>query len=1817
MKRSITLILILLAGCIVFANINDNLPANLNSAFTLGAKNSSSLQVNFTLPEYSMQEETYGGAVYHKIMLPLSGTLMETGMPELPVVCTSIAIPHTGVVNIEVLSTQQTVIPNFLPYPVQQGNSLESPKGFIINNEYYDSGNNYPEMLIEYSEPSILRDFRIITIQINPFSYNAQTGELTVNHNIEFRLNFNQEQGINELPNEPANISASFDKIYDSMILNYGDYRDAVVTNTPPRYLIIYGTNSDTNFTSALNEYVLWKKQKGADVMVASTAANEAGNTTTSIKNYIQTKYNNPETRPDFVVLIGDTSGSYPIPAYSAANSGVTDYNFTFLAGNDQLGDCFIGRISVENLSQFLVVLNKIYLYERDINLATASWLNKMMLSGDNAPSGISTMYIHKYIKEMSLLTNPDYTFTEDYGASPNYTIINQALNQGVGFYSFRGYIDWSPPAESALFNGYKLFHTVNITCGTNNYSGAGEVEGMIRYGTTAAPKGAVTGIGMCTSSTHTTFNNAIHGGIFAGIFASDMRTMGEALLNGRLYLHQLFGVSSPTNATNFAAWCNLMGDPTMEVFTGIPNHFDVTSDISIPLGLKLYDVAVQDNSGNPVEGAAVVLNMGGLILARNYTGADGTAILVLPSDMLAGNATLTVSKHNFKPIQTTISVVNMATLVPGTMVIDDDNIAPSQGNENGLASSGETIELFLGLTNTGTDIITGISGSVISNSPYITIANSSVIYPDILGGETGNNSVPIIIQIAPDTPHQTMLRLYLNLTDSNSVSYHISEFIPVEAPNIDFVSYLVTDSNNQHLDPGEVAEFSITVKNTGTVEADNVLGILYTQNDLVGVSDPNAEFGSLPTGILVTCGTNRFTLSARTEVLPGMLIPMRLKLYNSDGFEQFVDFTFTVGVVTQQDPLGPDTYGYVIYDWSDTNYAEAAVYDWIEISPLEGGLGTTLAISDGYASGNEGDQVGSDALEVVSLPFPFQFYGRLYNQITICSNGFIALGITANAEFRNYRLPGPMGPNPMIAPFWDDLATGTGSGIYTWFDRNHHSFIIEWYKLKNGNGGTALETFQCILYDQAAYPTSFGDGPIKFQYQTFNNIDSQSGNKHGNYCTIGIEDHTGKVGLEYTFNNTYPTAAAPLSNGKALFITNVPIYHSSAHLLLEATYVNDTNMNGICEPGEIVELGAKIQNTGNLTAENVIGQISTASEYVTINNATAEYYPIEPGMNGVNKEPFTFTIANNCPDGEVLYFELLITSGELQWTRNFSLQVSASCLLYHSFFVDDHLNDFDGMVSSGEFFNLIVNLENFAAVDATSIQATLSSPLQQLIIEEPLLQFDKIGPNDIYQIKFLINTSMLDVSVTQIPLFFTATASNGSSTNASFSIPYNNPVVFQDFELNNGYFVSETGWVWGNPSQVAPFSGAKVWATNLSGNYPSYVNYNLYTPKYLLETNSQLQFRHYYSCEYGNDGGNVSISTNNGVVWNLIYPVSGYNGYSLNGLNGDPGWTGNSDGWQLAIFDLSQYAGQSVMFRFRFGTDGEISGPGWFIDDFTVSGVNLKTGYLYGVVYPSSGLDPSMATLRSNQRFTSHPDSEGNFIIFLPNGIHTVTATMPYHQSSTLTSIIINPSNPVHYTEFTLIDLPQPQSISYIGNNDTGDLYVFWQPPEDTVLPIVGFKVYRKFNTDQFYLVQDSPEISYHEVLTLPGHYKYYIVVKYLNTDGTPSQILNIPFPFIPNSDYEIPALVTKLNNNYPNPFNPTTTISFTLAKPGKTTLTIYNLKGQQIKRLVNEELPSGMHNVIWNGKDEKGRNVASGVYFYRLQSGNYQATQKMLLVK
>ena len=88
-------------------------------------------------------------------------------------------------------------------------------------------------------------------------------------------------------------------------------------------------------------------------------------------------------------------------------------------------------------------------------------------------------------------------------------------------------------------------------------------------------------------------------------------------------------------------------------------------------------------------------------------------------------------------------------------------------------------------------------------------------------------------------------------------------------------------------------------------------------------------------------------------------------------------------------------------------------------------------------------------------------------------------------------------------------------------------------------------------------------------------------------------------------------------------------------------------------------------------------------------------------------------------------------------------------------------------------------------------------------------------------------------------------------------------------------------------------------------------------------------------------------------------------------------------------------------------------------------------------------------------------------------------------------------------------------------------------------------------------------------------------------------------------------------LNNNYPNPFNDETTISFLIPKTGKVEISIYNIKGQKIKTLVNENLQKGHHEILWNGKNVNGEPVSSGIYFYKMETDNFSEIKKAILLK
>jgi hypothetical protein len=130
-------------------------------------------------------------------------------------------------------------------------------------------------------------------------------------------------------------------------------------------------------------------------------------------------------------------------------------------------------------------------------------------------------------------------------------------------------------------------------------------------------------------------------------------------------------------------------------------------------------------------------------------------------------------------------------------------------------------------------------------------------------------------------------------------------------------------------------------------------------------------------------------------------------------------------------------------------------------------------------------------------------------------------------------------------------------------------------------------------------------------------------------------------------------------------------------------------------------------------------------------------------------------------------------------------------------------------------------------------------------------------------------------------------------------------------------------------------------------------------------------------------------------------------------------------------------------------------------------------------------------------------------------------------------------------------------------------------------------------------------------------GSYYYKLTaVDFAGNAGGPSVELPINVTSVQDQDGAVPK-VFALFQNYPNPFNPVTQIRFSVPKRTRIELSVYNILGQKVKTLLNEEIEAGNYTSTWNGKDDKGYDVSSGIYFYKLNAKEFSSTKKMLLVR
>jgi len=1297
---------------------------------------------------------------------------------------------------------------------------------------------------------------------------------------------------------------------------------------------------------------------------------------------------------------------------------------------------------------------------------------------------------------------------------------------------------------------------------------------------------------------------------------------MGESLLNGRLYLNNIYGISNPTQVNYFAHWCNLMGDPTVEAFVGIPTDLVIAAPDTVPRGTSFVDITVTDNQQNPLENVSVTLyNSGyGNVVSRGLTDSQGNVTLNIPN-FISSDLLITAAKHDCKPAQRTLALDQTGALVYFEKVIQDNGNAGSSGNGDGFINPDETIALTLEIKNTTANTVTGISASLSSPESFITVLQGNSNYPDLAPEGTGSNFVPFLFSLNNSIPTFKDCRFELTLTDSASLNHHFIFHLGAYNANLAVTNYSVSAGGNGILDPAENGILSLNVTNSSVFGVPEIYGELRSLNDLVQVTDSLSYFGAIPAG-MTSNSVDGFGIFARPLLIPGMQIPFRLRLYNSSGFQQDSYFQLPIGSVAQNTPLGPDEYGYFIYDISDTAFPDCPTYEWIEIVPSLGGSGTLITgLNDSGSSGDEGDQVGSDPLETITLPFTFPFYGVEYNQITVCVNGFIALGVTGDAEFRNGRMPGGQGPSPMIAPFWDDLVILSGGGIYRYYDADQHILIIQYQNLKNGYNRTSEETFQVIFYDPVFHPTSLGDGMIKFQYKVFNNVDVGGGGytpQHGNFCTIGIRDHSNRRGLEYTYNNQYPQAAQPLGNNKALLVTTVPILHQNAHLVVGEMILSDANGNGWLEPGESAEIGVKLNNLGLNAATDVTANVTSASPYLTFQNAQCTYPDIPGSGTAINIAPITITASPDCQDNLVINLELAVTIAGNDWTYPLNLTIKKPAIAVNGLYINDLQGNANGLAEPNETFNLIVNYINNGSVGAFNLTSNISCLSEEVTITNPQQLISAIPSGTACQAVYEVSLSPNVIVGNNITFYLTYLGDQIAPHNEQIMLNVGTTGMLENFETTDGAFVSSpstNAWQWGTDSTAGAHSGVKVWGTLLNQQYPNNVNWTLTSPSVYIGGNFVLEFWHWYNIELNYDGGNVKISTNNGSSWTLLTPEDGYSQQNVVALNG-PGFAGASTGWVLARFNLSAFGNQNVRFRWTFAADTMVQGQGWYIDDVQTTGFIPSAGKIHGVVTASSpAIDYDQILILSNTDIATQPGPQGNYVLYLPNGTYTVTASAPGYLEDSVFPVTFNASNMALEHDFYLGLFAPVTTLDYDAVEDT--LHLTWAAPADPLFPVLSYKVCRRVNAGRYEVLQIVTEPGYSEVLSLEGSYHYYVITVYQAGESLPSNLVEFVFPIVDADDPQTPGLVTKLYQNYPNPFNPSTTVMFDLAAGGPVSLGVYNVKGQLVRRLLQEALTAGSHRVVWDGSDSHNRRVSSGLYFIRLETPAYSQTRKAILMK
>ena len=889
-------------------------------------------------------------------------------------------------------------------------------------------------------------------------------------------------------------------------------------------YLII----APDGIVDYLNDFVSFKKSQGFDVYVL--ALSETGATAQDIKESINSLLVS-DPMLEYVLLIGDVDGFSELPSfYYGPENDVTDQKFTYLRGGDNIPDVFIGRLSIDSLSDLAVIMSKTINYSRNPLQYNPDWLSRGIVVAGNYsntyPIPVTPKWTSYWLRDELIdfgYSQVDTVFYPPIQQGASYII--PLINNGAGIVNYRGWGDangWHYPEfhvddVNDLNNGWLTPVFMSYVCNSNDFANNVDpclAEAIIRGGTPTVPKGGVAFVGPSDLHTSTKYNNVINAYMYDAMLNHGVVELGPAMQAGQSGLVKEFPAQSgPGEAQEFYSHVyNILGDPSLQVYLNTPKHFEIIVEnfSNIDGFIKLI---IEDNQQNRVANAVISIMHNDQIIAKGISNYNGEFVSTFNVDNIEyidiyANKKMFIQGNKSVQIESSegLKLTNI------TLIHEESELKPSFGS---------SVNLSFEIKNSYQTETTGSFEAVLNFSDSVSPQQIQLNFPELSPGEVVYFNDIIFNAYKPDIGNSIIGTIENN--EGDIISKICIEYNPL--------AFNLNVADNPL--PGEIFSPNILISNFSHSSIDSVSIRLSAVSDglLIEMNETNLLTDILPFEETVNLTNYNIEL---LDISYGSHITILAELLKNNVNFYSQEISFEIAPNSSNYPVAPNDFGYWAYDNTDLGYINTPIFNWIELDPNYGGL-----------SGNH-HQLDDDDHFDLELPFTFKYHGIDYNQITINSNGWASFEPCDIDYFWNMSIPMYMGPKALLAPFSDDLETldtdGDGQNdiwinVYTWYDEENGKFIIEWSRALNGYDEVTEETFQIILHSQSSIPTESEDGVIDFQYLEIQDVDVTK-----NYSTVGIEAPEKNYGLQYVFNNVYAPGAAPLQNERIIrFTTDSP----------------------------------------------------------------------------------------------------------------------------------------------------------------------------------------------------------------------------------------------------------------------------------------------------------------------------------------------------------------------------------------------------------------------------------------------------------------------------------------------------------------------------------------------------------------------------------------------------------------------------------------------------------------------------------------------------